>query len=71
MESKAVSHFENYHYSNETKKKLYDLHFLQCNKVIIDNNNTTGKVSHLFACRPDKFANLSNKVKFTSIYLVN
>lgn len=51
MEFKASYHFKNYHYSTETKKSYMTC--IYCNKVLINYNNTTGKVQHLIACRPE------------------
>ena len=42
-------------------KQKNTMQFKHCLKILIDNMNSTGKVSHLKACRSD--VNLTNKVK--------
>lgn len=57
--SKASSHFINHRY--DELKKRDTMQCKHCFKVLVDNKNSTGKVSHMKACRPD--IALSNKVK--------
>ncbi len=57
--SKASSYFINHRY--DELKKRDTMQCKHCFKVLVDNKNSTGKVSHMKACRPD--IALSNKVK--------
>ena len=57
--SDAKSHYINFRF--DTIKNKYTMQCKHCLKVLIDNKNSTGKVSHLRSCRPR--LNLSNNIK--------
>lgn len=61
MEKNATYHFKNYRKSIATGK--YYMTCIYCRKELVDSKNSNCKVSHLYSCRPDKCALLSNNIQ--------
>lgn len=57
--TKASKHFKDCRYNHEEER--FTMTCVFCLKVLTDNKNSTGRVSHLRSCRPN--LKLTNKVR--------